>query len=498
MHSRNRQHGFTLVELLVAMVIFLTIMGGVTVLFTGAVRTVRQGNQQIDIFSMGRGMLSVMERDLNSAFTARELGQYYQFFGRAEGFMFVGQLDNGQLGRVTYVIHPAADSREFDTALSEPWQDVWERVLTLVADEARAAGANPAAIRSAQDDASSYFQSIYPAPSGTFVDVDESTSNNNVNPANRAPVDFTVRARTYAVLRYQENVADLDTFPPLSAGVPNVTYQWPYVDPIDPSLDRVQSNPEGVEDAIYSETLRALGAPGNDIRNQIRFASAQLHALNPETVREIIAAKRREIWIRLLAGDTTLGLPSFWKDSAEDTFDPRPFVGDYVIAERILVRATLLLPNGEERLILPGAPTLRLDALRVPGIFNYGTLDNNGTEVYRRTFNALDNLNIGGYTSPDVGEITYADFIADPAARLVYYDDALVRALGERRDAALLAGSPLAPRLPALISPGLWFMDASPAPGAADFRRWFTQTIEVPSATGRNVSPRLTARSQQG
>jgi prepilin-type N-terminal cleavage/methylation domain-containing protein len=496
MTARTRQHGFTLVELLVAMAIFITIMGGVTVLFTGAIRTVRQGNQQMDLFSMGRGMMTVMERDMSAAFTARELGEYFQFYGRAEGFMFVGKLENGRLGRVTYVINPNADTREFETAINEPWQDVWERVVTLAADRARARGAaNNAAVRAAQDDASAYFQSFYPAPSGAFVNLGDV-----VDDINRRPIDFTVRVRSYALLRYQEDVADLDTFQPIRNANSSLSYQWPYIDPRLPAQDRVDGSPEGVEEALYLDILNGIGGPGNDIRNAILFAdpnSEQLHAINRDTVAALIAAKRREVWIRLLAGDAPPGVPGFWKDPNDPT-DARPAASDYVIAERILVRAGLLAPDGSSELILPGEPGTRLDALLVPGIFNYGAIDNGGTEVYRRTFNALENLNASGYTNARQQTITYADFLADPADRIKDYDEALVRALGERRDAALLAGSPLAPRLPALISPGLWFMDASPAPGAADFRRWFTQTIEVPSATGRNVSPRVTARVQQG
>ena len=489
MTARTRQHGFTLVELLVAMAIFITIMGGVTVLFTGAIRTVRQGNQQMDLFSMGRGMMTVMERDMSAAFTARELGEYFQFYGRAEGFMFVGKLENGRLGRVTYVINPNADTREFETAINEPWQNVWERVVTFAADRARARGL---AVRPAQDDASAYFQSFYPAPSGAFVNLGDL-----VEDINRTPIDFTVRARSYALLRYQEDVADLETFQPIRDANSSLSYQWPYIDPLQPSRDRVDGSPEGVEEALYFDILNGIGGAGNDIRNAVSFANLQLHAINGDTVAALIAAKRREIWIRLLAGDGPTGVPGFWKNPNDPT-DTRPFAGDYVIAERILVRAGLLAPDGSIELILPGDPGTRLDALLVPGIFNYGALDNGGTEVYRRTFNALENLNASGYTNARQQTITYADFLADPADRIKDYDEALVRALGERRDAALLAGSPLAPRLPALISPGLWFMDASPAPGAADFRRWFIQTIEVPSATGRNVSPRVTARVQQG
>lgn len=493
MSDRTRQHGFTLVELLVAMAIFITIMGGITVLFTGAIRTVRQGNQQMDLFSIGRGMMTVMERDMSAAFTARELGEYFQFYGRAEGFMFVGKLDNGQLGRVTYVINPNVDTRQFETNISEPWINVWERVVTFAAERARANGiTNDAAVIAAQQDASNYFQSFYPAPSGIFLNVGDLD-----NDLNRTAVDFNVRTRTYALLRYQENVADLDNFKPLHGANDSILYQWPYIDPSRPSEDRVDSDPDGIEEALYTEILGGIGGTGNDIRNALLFTNAQLHAINAKTVGALIAAKKREVWIRLLAGDASLGVPAFWGDPS-DPDDDRPLAKDYVIAERILVEAVLLSPDSTVTLTLPSEPASALDALLVPGIFNYGAIDNGGNEVFRRTFNALENLNADGYENLRQQAITYSEFLADPGARAKDYDEALVRALGERRDTALLAGSPLAPRLPALISPGLWFMDASPAPGAADFRRWFTQTIEVPSATGRDVSPRVTARAQQG
>ena len=85
--------GFSLVELLVASAIFLVLLGGIAALYSNALRTVLFGYQAQGAFEKVRASLSVLERDLAGAFSARPYGDRYNFFGTGQGFTFVGRLD---------------------------------------------------------------------------------------------------------------------------------------------------------------------------------------------------------------------------------------------------------------------------------------------------------------------------------------------------------------------------------------------------------------------
>lgn len=112
---RHRAHGFTLVELLVSLAIFAIVMTSAALLFASAVRTSKQGFQAQEAFEVARGVMDVVERDLSRAFTSREHGDDYSFYGTPIGFTYVGLIstegsNTSNLARVTYVIyHNALD-----------------------------------------------------------------------------------------------------------------------------------------------------------------------------------------------------------------------------------------------------------------------------------------------------------------------------------------------------------------------------------------------------
>ena len=118
-YDSPRAEGFTLTELLVAIAIFITLLGGVGALFVGAVRTTRQGFQNQEAYETARAALSIIESDLTRAFASRDHGQYYSFYGTPIGFTFVGLAaprDNrptGNLARVTYVVYRDFVSNRF-------------------------------------------------------------------------------------------------------------------------------------------------------------------------------------------------------------------------------------------------------------------------------------------------------------------------------------------------------------------------------------------------
>ena len=85
-------------------------MAGVTLLLIGSTRISQQGFQNQQAFEIARGAMSLMQRDLSRAFTARNHGDYYTFYGTPIGFTFVGiasprDRGSGNVARITYVIH---------------------------------------------------------------------------------------------------------------------------------------------------------------------------------------------------------------------------------------------------------------------------------------------------------------------------------------------------------------------------------------------------------
>ena len=114
-------HGFTLVELLVALAIVVVVMAGLMMLFAGSIRAVRQGYQAMDAFERARGTLTVLENDLATAFASLDYGDTYTFYGTPLGMTFIG-LDRSATGskglaRITYVVYNDPGSIPFLDAL---------------------------------------------------------------------------------------------------------------------------------------------------------------------------------------------------------------------------------------------------------------------------------------------------------------------------------------------------------------------------------------------
>lgn len=470
MALRLRHSGFSLTELLVAMAIVITLMGGLMVLFSGAVTTVRQGYQSMGGTELGRAAVTRLERDLQQAFTARDQGQAYQFYGRPDGFMFVGQLSDGKLGRVTYAIHPGASPLEFPTVLVESLRQTLNRIYSQAYRYAREMGMPDDQARADAQGAVGAFADAYgvnlagvnwdsAAPFDSMIVILE-------NP--ERTIELQVMVSTWALVRYEEpGKTDLDTFP-LPSG-----FEWPYIDPSNPGRDIYPPAGEGFD--LSELLLSALGpSPASDIREIIQNVQArqdrQIYQVRPETVKEIVAAKRREIWIRMLSSYLPPLSERFWQEVVNAP------VGDYVLSERILASAKLLHPAGGF-ILLSTAPQKPIDALDIPGIFAYG----DGKGQFQRYFN--DIANIDGY----------AAYLNNPGEQaLENFDLILSRTLGGAALSEAGFGSPLSPRIPRVVNVGFWIMMERAQPGSGDFRQWFNMLVEVPSAATRAMPASLT------
>jgi len=514
--ARPGNSGVTLTELLVAMVIFITLTGSLGLLFAGAASSFRQGVQIMDNFEVVRGAMAVLENDLLGSFTSREHGDYYQFYGRPEGFMFVGLLQDGQLGRVTYVIHPtpagdpsAPPVDQFNTVIAEPVNETLDRVHSQARAFAKEQGLSDAAAQ-----AYGY---------GAADDVIAAYGITGLNPADSPPwaalgnvVEFEVLAHTASLVRYEEaGRTDLDTFklqhPNLAADA-----AWPYIDPSNPTNDN--PNPAGVGEGaallnhLYAFLLSAIqpAGPATDLRELIyamESGGGTLYAIDYGTVEEFVRAKRREFWIRRLAGDDEVVNVSpsvefeFWRQDPDDPEDTRPAVYDYILADRILHRAHLRYPDGTGIVYFPpligysGAlPTI--DLLHVPSAFSYGRTTEDGVELYFGYFNDPRNISgalAGNPCGSDDGTFSYQDFLFSPdETGLCMLDWVIVKASADAPYSDGTLGWPTTPRLPPTVRPGFWVMQERPQPGAADFLRWFHQIIDLPAASTRDAPATLT------
>ena len=480
MNARRTDRGFTLVEILVGMAIFVSIMAGVVVLFSGAIETVAQGNQMIDGFEKGRMTLDLLDRDLKSAFMSRDRGQLYQFYGGPDGFMFVGMTESGQLGRVAYTMYPSPDSpyfaqevSTFETILTEPWDHILARVCIQAKELAEAAemevgvtGLAPAAVSAAE----AQFREAYPVPTDATGTPDPDIV-----------IEFNVQVSTGVLLRFEdvERFGDLDTFELPQGG------EWPYIDPENPSYDDYDA--EGGNRDLYIDMLTAINPyAGSDYRSDLRTlideanrststasrsTSTRLKYVDADTVEQMVNAQRRQIWMRMLAGGDAY-VPNYWY-----TKDINPV--DYVMADSIVMRAALRYPQGHARAgqflmmpqYYPGEQARPFDMLYTSSYFAYTNTADEEEADYTIYWN--DNENIPGYETL-MGDLIHGT--GDAVGALTAFDAKLADTMAFEQ-----LGSPLQPDLPAMVRPGFYIMIESASVGAPDFLGYFTQNIDVPA-----------------
>ncbi len=487
--GRGVSGGFTLVEILVAMAIFVVLMSGITALFLGSVRTVRGGYRSMDAFGAARTAMTIMDRDLSVAFTARDQGQKYQFYGRPEGFMFVGALYGGGIGRITYVLHPlvfddpANPTQKIGDRFETEIVESWKETLGIVKQQGKQYGFSRGMPGDEADQLGEAAQDVVIAAYAGLMPPDSDASR---------PVEFRVIVSTYALLRIEESgVRDLDSF-----ALPG-DLVWPLIDP-----EQVADDFDGSNEGLYYELLAAINPqspdPTYDMRRilgtQNQNVNYPIHSINGRLVQQLIQAKRREIWIRMLSGDPLLdaldangrGFASLgdWYWNEKDNYgNSIRNIDDFKLVESILYKTILLHPDSGEPLFIPGTQE-PIDVLYVHGIFTYGNAYGNGTKDDLRTY-FNDNQNIeSGVLEP--GEMDYPGYMmsGDPGiGELAAFDKFLTRVSESKVDS--LIGSPLEPRLPYNVAPQFWLMMEKKEPGAPDFRKWFTQLVTVPSGFTR-------------
>ena len=90
----RKGNGFTLVEMLVALAIFGTVMAGISVVFISSMRAWQTARENQSVFEMGRAALQFMERDITAAFGSVDRNEMQTLVGTSQWLTFVGVTEN--------------------------------------------------------------------------------------------------------------------------------------------------------------------------------------------------------------------------------------------------------------------------------------------------------------------------------------------------------------------------------------------------------------------
>lgn len=325
MKAYTDHRGFTLTELLVATAIFALLMSAVAALFVASLNAMKSGYQSQEAFETARGAFNTLERDLNTVFTSRDFGQYYQFYGNEYGMMMVGLIrsrDNSgreytRIGRVSYVIYPVLVSRlntstgEHEFFVTQPFAHEYARNVGI-------------------SDVGLSTQGYYKTRGIRFKGGDPNSDGD------------IYEVCVAALVRYVEpGVSDLDSFP----------FDW------NELADFYEGNPEFPPNndprSIRKQLNDSLEFP-TSVTNP--SSNPDLLARLSDTREQMFVAKKRDLWLRMLScqeywipklTDGAPVLPNIWGRRDPNTgnvvepswlnVDPNMPVNprDYIIAENV-------------------------------------------------------------------------------------------------------------------------------------------------------------------
>lgn len=502
--------GVTLIELLVAMAIFVAVISSVMLMFTSVTNTVRQSYRTMDVYEQARNALLSVERDVKVSFTAPVAGAELQFYGEPYGFTLIGIAPDQKLGRLTYVVHRDT-SRMSNPGTSEGRGET----VTLMRNWDEVAANFPVS-----DELNAY----YPDP--RVVEPPE---------GERPPspfLDFQVEVVHGLLLRYYEpNVTDMADFPlmdrlltnPMGGNVPWIprpyltlgqegtlgtadrfpwlaSYLWDYLDP-------TKMPPSTVSVPWY-------------VREKIQMSEEchyWIQLLQGPGIRPIQPWDLMNIWWAPASGGVGL-LDQFWWDNLfwDDwkreygmpsappigTYDPdtdiRPVLWDYVVARNFVLETYLLNPATGERIVTSAGltvpvvgpnPFLDYAGANMNNYKNYDPIfqyavENPDNRVTK--FNTLYNLNHPSEISdPDGGQTDRFNAfrrVTDEIQANIgspNLDPSLSKMMEARQFYDI--GNPLQTRMPASFDITFWVLNEPGVTGAPPDLYRFSQTIHIPS-----------------
>ena len=426
----TRTRGMTLIELLVAMAIFATIMSGVMLMFVSVTDTVRRSYRTMDVFEATQGALMAIERDVQTSFSSPATGADFHFYGEPYGFIMVGIAPDEHLGRLTYAVH--VDTSRMELPGTFQWRG--EQVtIPLRWDDVYVDG----------------LENFYPSPP----------------PANY--MDFEVEI-LYGLLvrRYEHQVTDFRSFPDVTEFENDRLFA-----PV------VFYGTEEFEDHTFTSYL---------------LHNTNL-SVPRRTEERLNLVERCHYWLQLLQGpgipsptpwnplyiweNSSPGAYLYWRDHhvPDSLGEPDPvgkggFLWDYVVARDFVISAWLLDPATGERIIDPNTGLWAQAFPNQPPVFQYGVESSLARGYNTPTFNTMFNLNHQGAFE----ELVYV--LSDSQDEI----DSRLRQMIEYRQ-FYDVGNPLQARLPGAITVTLFVVNPPATTGAPTDMFNFAQTIHIPS-----------------
>lgn len=490
-HKASRL-GLTLVEMLVAIVIFTAIISSVILMFNSVTNTVRRSYRTMDLYEQMRSALFAVERDVQVTFAAPTVGVDFQFYGEPHGFVLVGIAPDQTLGRLTYVVHR-------DTSrMSQPgtFEERGERI-TLPRDWEKVAEnfANPDELRV-----------HYPNPQDS-------------NPTDSTLVDFEVEVIYGLLLRfYESGISSTDQFLPLERLVQNPENSIPRMPRPAFAYNQDSNN-------AYLGAANRFPWLSSFIWDHFNTASVPWH------VRDTIEqAEACHYWIQLLHGPSLSPIQPWsitniwtnpWERIDQFWFDPyvplgvygndgRRLLWDHVVADGFVLETYLLTPDTGERIqtsnnrfvpVVGPNPYLDYagfnfeDYPNFDPIFRYA-VENREDRVTK--FNTLYNLNYRVQDTDALGNVVdefnaferLSGLIVDPVTGAFNanpggdeFDKALSLMTETRQFYEM--GNPLQARLPSSFDITLWVLnDSGMGSTSLDLYR-FSQSIQLPAGFRR-------------
>jgi type II secretion system protein J len=529
--ARRAVHGFTLVEILVAVAIFLSVFVGVALLFSGAVDSLRTGMQIVEGTETGRAALEVMERDLKVAFTDSERDGAQSFYGNGTGFVFTGVKD-GALTRITYAVRWDQPPIAFPQSRISPLDmrlpsDALNRISLRTASspgERITVALNAEMLRNALiDSAKQVAQLLGYDPA--FAETNAGAAWNNAGLPSSGTHEFTLQVHTMSLIRLEETIDNLDDFP----AMPRI-----HIDPEDADNDWVNNpdnnnlpdpcfgmDPESsanyAQGFLYGKfrgVLRPGCDPSDDMRNLMRNINEPPRMVTPSLIRELVRARQRSLWVELVSNTLRYPLPFGMHyvllplDAlAVQEFTAKyegKFPRDYVVAENIVGAVYLVLPDDTLFSVTlmhtpPLLPVVYPVSVHLFDVLGHPTFDYYDTEGVRYTeFN--DVSQVPGLFKPaqkdnqeETPPATEAFLTnADPDLTddmFKAFDRALSDLYRGTRTAAEAGGIPLFQQIPAAVEVKFWIYLPRPTVGGKDFLRRFVQRIEIPAGKRRAINP---------
>ncbi len=453
------KRGFTLVELLVAIAIFVTVMASVALVFNGAIRTSKQGFQNQEAYELARGAMKVIERDLNRAFTNRNRGDVFNFYGTPIGFTYVGLIAANEssapnMARVTYVIYHDPTFANMNAAYDEYTYDSHDGAEVPTYQLIRFVEPGADTLDS------------FPVPWEVGIDTDtgqitlQQIVDERVAAANcpdEACEELVEQAAKREIwIKMLAGGQEPDPNDPVSPRVPNAWTELPFFydrpDPLNPGDYVVGENIRflSLDDApVCRADIETLHEDLEEQGRPIDFDDIEFTDGTSACVRFVNAS----IDAPVLYDTDNLQFSRAIFSTADG---PRPFFTYWDIGVR-----------ENRQFIDPNTGNL------VEDLDNINTADDQVRQIAFQFWNDWRNMVADGLDNDKDGTIDEAD---------EQYADA--------------AGSPLDTRLPIAVTIDFTLFFRSPYPGAPDFNERFTQRIDLPTAYRRTFDQRLTDQTQ--